>query len=42
MGCVIRGIFFERGGTRLFCGDVGQADWEEVDLITREATSAGT
>ena len=26
---------FERGGTRLFCGDVGQANWEEVDLITK-------
>lgn len=26
---------FERGGTRLFCGDVGQDAWEEVDLITK-------
>jgi len=26
---------FERGGTRLFCGDVGQDSWEEVDLITK-------
>jgi glucose/arabinose dehydrogenase len=26
---------FERGGTRLFCGDVGQDMWEEVDLITK-------
>ena len=26
---------FERGGTRLFCGDVGQNSWEEVDLITK-------
>jgi glucose/arabinose dehydrogenase len=26
---------FERGGTRLFCGDVGQANWEEVDLIIK-------
>lgn len=26
---------FERGGTRLFCGDVGQGNWEEVDLITK-------
>jgi glucose/arabinose dehydrogenase len=26
---------FERGGTRLFCGDVGQSSLEEVDLITK-------
>ncbi len=26
---------FERGGTRLFCGDVGQDNFEEVDLITK-------
>lgn len=26
---------FERGGTRLFCGDVGQGNWEEVDLIAK-------
>jgi glucose/arabinose dehydrogenase len=26
---------FERGGTRLFCGDVGGARFEEVDLITK-------
>jgi glucose/arabinose dehydrogenase len=26
---------FERGGTRLFCGDVGQDKFEEVDLITK-------
>jgi glucose/arabinose dehydrogenase len=26
---------FERGGTRLFCGDVGQDSFEEVDLITK-------
>ena len=26
---------FERGGTHLFCGDVGQDSWEEVDLITK-------
>jgi glucose/arabinose dehydrogenase len=26
---------FERGGTRLFCGDVGQESFEEVDLITK-------
>jgi glucose/arabinose dehydrogenase len=26
---------FERGGTRLFVGDVGQGDWEEVDLVTK-------
>src|SRR6266496_836748 len=26
---------FERGGTRLFCGDVGQNRFEEVDLITK-------
>jgi len=26
---------FERGGTRLFCGDVGQNSFEEVDLITK-------
>ena len=26
---------FERNGTRLFCGDVGQGNWEEVDLITK-------
>ena len=26
---------FERGGTRLFCGDVGQAKFEEVDLIAK-------
>jgi glucose/arabinose dehydrogenase len=26
---------FDRGGTRLFCGDVGQNSFEEVDLITK-------
>jgi glucose/arabinose dehydrogenase len=26
---------FDRGGTRLFCGDVGQDSFEEVDLITK-------
>jgi glucose/arabinose dehydrogenase len=26
---------FERGGTRLFAADVGQDNWEEVDLITK-------
>jgi glucose/arabinose dehydrogenase len=26
---------FERGGTRLFVADVGQNDWEEVDLVTK-------
>ncbi|HXP17428.1 MAG TPA: PQQ-dependent sugar dehydrogenase [Terriglobales bacterium] len=26
---------FERGGTRLFCGEVGQSNFEEVDLVQK-------
>jgi glucose/arabinose dehydrogenase len=26
---------FERGGTRLFAGDVGESSWEEVDVVTK-------